>query len=261
MIPSPLSSVRPTQPFHRFTVDEYERMIALGILTEDHPVVLIRGELVVDRETWASPYRFTMDEYLRMIKHGILTENDRVEIGSGNAVKRIPTSARHCASVRRINLHVYRRLEDRVTIGFHDPIRLFDSEPEPDVSVAKFREDFYSSGTPRANDLLLVIEVGDSSLTHDRDVKGPLYAESRIPEYWIVNLPDDCLEVYRSPQPDGTYADKQVLLRDSKSKSRRSPASRSKLPICFSCFALGAYPQTLDLHGAVLTDSRQKRLP
>ena len=90
-----------------------------------------------------------------------------------------------------------------------NPVRLADSEPEPDV-VLKWSRDS-AQGKPSPPDILLLIEVADSSLEDDREVKGPLYAENGIAEYWIVNLTDRCLEVHRGPQPGGTYSDVRTL--------------------------------------------------
>ena len=101
----------------------------------------------------------------------------------------------------------------RRSSGVQDPVRLLDSEPEPDVSVLRPRADFYASGHPEPADIFLIIEVADSSLHDDRNIMKPLYAESGITEFWIVNLVDECLEVYRDPRPDGTYQDERVLKR------------------------------------------------
>ena len=92
-----------------------------------------------------------------------------------------------------------------------DPIILADSEPEPDYALLVRQADYYASRKPMANDVLLLVEVADSSLEYDREVKGPLYAQNGIAEYWIVNLIDNCVEVYRDPRPDGTYADVRTL--------------------------------------------------
>jgi Uma2 family endonuclease len=87
-----------------------------------------------------------------------------------------------------------------------DPIRLADSEPQPDFVLLIPRADFYASGKPVPADDYLIVEVADSSFDHDRDVKGPLYARNGIVEYWIINLNDDTVHVHRGPRPDGTYA-------------------------------------------------------
>lgn len=146
-----------------------------------------------------------------MIDSGILTENDPVELIRGEIVEKMPIGDQHAACVKRLNQQFLEAFGRRVTLGVQDPIRLADSEPEPDLSVLQRREDFYSSRTPTAADVLLVVEVADTTLNYDRDIKLPLYAENDIVEYWIVNLLDRCLEVYRQPQPDGTYRDAQTL--------------------------------------------------
>jgi Uma2 family endonuclease len=157
--------------------------------------------------------RYSVDDYEEMIRLGALTENDRVELIRGEIVAKMPIGDRHLVTVNRLNRLYNRRLGDLVIVSIQNPVRLDDSEPEPDVSLLRPREDEYASGKPRAADVLLLIEVSDSSLDYDRDVKKPLYAESGITEFWIVNLVDECLEVYRGPRPDGTYQEERVLRR------------------------------------------------
>jgi Uma2 family endonuclease len=158
-------------------------------------------------------HRFSVDDYEQMIEKGILGENDRVELIRGEILDKMAIGDPHTATVKRLN-HLFSRLVgDRVTLSIQDPIRLPDSEPEPDVALLRPQADYYASGKPLPPDVFLLIEVADSSLDFDRDVKRPLYAQSGIGEYWIVNLTDDCLEVYRRPQPDGSYGDVQTLRR------------------------------------------------
>ena len=104
-------------------------------------------------------------------------------------------------------------LGDSANVSIQNPVVLADSEPEPDIAILKPRDDFYESQKPRPKDVLLIIEVADSSIEEDREVKAPLYAENGITEYWIVNLDEDCLEVYRSPRANGAYRKKQILGR------------------------------------------------
>ncbi len=156
---------------------------------------------------------FSIDEYHQMIDCGILTEDDRVELIRGEITEKMPVSDRHCACVMRSNHLFTWRAGERAIVSIHNPVVLHDSEPEPDISLLRPRTDFYESAKPRAADLLLLIEVSDTTLERDRDVKRPLYAEANISEYWILNLIDDTLEVHRQPQPDGTYRDIQVLGR------------------------------------------------
>jgi Uma2 family endonuclease len=100
---------------------------------------------------------------------------------------------------------------DSAVVSIQNPIRLVDSEPEPDVALLLPRADFYASAKPGPADVLLLIEVADMTLEFDRDVKRPLYAEAGVVEYWILNLNDDCLELHRQPQPDGAYREVQTL--------------------------------------------------
>jgi len=158
-------------------------------------------------------HRFSVDDYEQMVERGILTEDDRVELIRGEIIDKMSIGDEHAAAVSRLNRLFSRALGDAAIVCIHDPIRLADSEPEPDVALAKPQDDFYASGKPRPADLLLVIEVADTSLEADREVKRPLYAENGIAEYWIVNLAEACIEVHRQPRADGTYQEVRTLRR------------------------------------------------
>jgi Uma2 family endonuclease len=154
-------------------------------------------------------HRFTVATYEKMIDFGILKEDDRVELIRGEIVAKMPIGDPHIACVDRLNRILVRAVGDDAIVSIQNPIRLADSEPEPDVVLKRPRHDFY--GKPGPADILLLIEVADASLEDDREVKRPLYAEAGIGEYWIVNLVDGCLEVHRQPRPDGTYAEVRTL--------------------------------------------------
>lgn len=158
-------------------------------------------------------HRFSVDEYERMIEHGILTENDRVELIRGEIIDKMAIGDPHASCVKRLNRLLGATFGGRSLISIQDPIRLMDSEPEPDVALLLPQADFYFSGKPRPADVLLLIEVSDSSLEYDRLVKLPMYAEAGISEFWIVNLEDNCLEVYRQPTSAGVYNDVRYLQR------------------------------------------------
>lgn len=158
-------------------------------------------------------HRFSVIEYDQMIEFGILTENDRVELIRGEIIEKMPIGDPHASCVKRCLRLFSSLIQDRATLSIQDPIRLPDSEPEPDVVLLEPRADFYASGKPVPDDLLLLIEVADSTLEFDREVKLPLYAENGIREYWIVNLQEECLEVHRNPAVDGTYRDCRTLRR------------------------------------------------
>jgi Uma2 family endonuclease len=146
-----------------------------------------------------------------MIQHGILTESNNVELIRGEIVLKMSKGNLHAWCLKQL-VRLFGGLSNgQATLNVQDPIYLADSAPEPDFSLLIFRDDSYKHGGPRATDALLVCEVADSSLDYDRETKGPLYAENGIAEYWIVNLVDRCLEVYRQPQADGTYADVRTL--------------------------------------------------
>jgi Uma2 family endonuclease len=157
--------------------------------------------------------KYSVDDYEEMIRLGVLTERDRVELIRGEIVPKMAIGPRHSTCVKRFNQLLTQRATGRAITGIQDPVRLPDSEPEPDVSLLRPRADFYESGHPQPSDIFLIIEVADSSLDDDRNIMKPLYAESGIQEYWIANLQDNCLEVHRGPQSDGTYQETRVLKR------------------------------------------------
>jgi Uma2 family endonuclease len=151
------------------------------------------------------PHRFTVADYHRMAEAGILDEDSHVELIRGQIVDMAPIGAPHLGMVNRLTRLLPAILDGRGVLSIQNPVRLDDgSEPEPDVAVLRPRADDYETATPRAADVLLVVEVADTSLGDDRDIKAPLYAESGIPECWIVNLVERVVEVYRQPE-NGRY--------------------------------------------------------
>jgi Uma2 family endonuclease len=165
------------------------------------------------REPLMAIARCSVDDYEEMIRVGLLMEKDRVELIRGQIVAKARIGPGNATCVRGLSRLFVTRVDDAAIVGVRDPIRLPDSEPEPDVSLLRPCADCYASGHPRPPDVWLVIAVADSVQDDAWNVRRPLYAESGIPEFWIVNLVDDCLEVYRDPQPDGTYRDTRILHR------------------------------------------------
>ena len=158
---------------------------------------------------------WTIEEYELMIERGILDEDDRVELIRGEIVEMTPIGVRHAACVIRIEELFHTTLGRSVIVSVQNPIRLpNDSEPQPDIVLLKRRSDFYANQRPGADAILLLIEVADTTLSSDRDVKMPIYAEAGIPEAWIVNLDEDVVEVYADPV-SGLYQKKQVARRGS----------------------------------------------
>jgi len=149
------------------------------------------------------PHRFTVADYHRMGAAGILDEDCRVELIRGQIIDMHPIGGPHVIVVNRLNRLLAASVEGRAIVSVQNPVRLDDgSEPQPDFSLLRPRADECDMQTPSASEVLLVIEVSDSSLEVDRAVKVPLYAESGIPEYWIVNLRERWVEVYRMPKRD-----------------------------------------------------------
>src|SRR5881397_290366 len=144
--------------------------------------------------------RFTVDEYHRMGEAGILNEDDRVELIRGEIVKMSPIGIQHAACVARLTEILLGRLRGRATLWPQNPLTILpDSEPQPDIILLRHRADFYAGELPGPDDVALLVEVADTSLRYDRHVKGPLYAEAGVQDYWIVDLTGGAVEVHREP--------------------------------------------------------------
>ena len=142
-------------------------------------------------------------DYHKMIEANILGENDRVELIYGQLINMSAVSSSHSGRVNRISSFFIRNLSpDEYVICVQNPITLADenSEPEPDIVIARFREDFYTKSHPSPADIHLLIEVSNTTLNYDRKVKTKLYAEANIAEYWIINTDKAEIEVYKYPK-------------------------------------------------------------
>ena len=161
-------------------------------------------------------FRLNVSQYHQMSEAGIFSENDKVELINGEIIEMSPIGRRHAACVDRINRLFSNILGIKVIVRVQNPIILNNlSEPEPDIALLKPRADFYESGHPQPQDIFLLIEVADSSLEYDRDVKIPLYASSGISEVWLVDIYEQVIIVYRYPSENG-YSDIQTLSRGEK---------------------------------------------
>ena len=157
--------------------------------------------------------RFTADEDHRMAEVGILSERDRVELIDGEIVVMSPIGNRHSACVSKANRALVRAVGDDAIVQPQSSVRLdLYYEPEPDLVLLRPRADFYSSRERGPEDVLLIIEIADSSLEYDRDVKAPVYAAARIPEYWLADL--DANVVWRFLAPErGRYQSLEAFRR------------------------------------------------
>lgn len=135
-----------------------------------------------------------------MAEAGILSPHDRVELIDGEIVQMAPIGSYHAACVDTLTRLFMETLGRRVIVRVQNPVRLGErSEPEPDIALLRPRADVYRDSHPRPEDVLLIVEVSHSTVEYDRDVKTPLYAEAGIPELWLVNLDEDCIDGLSDP--------------------------------------------------------------
>ncbi len=167
--------------------------------------------------TQVTTKRFTLAEYHRLIELGFLTEDDRVELIRGELVQIAAKGTLHSVSNTKLLRDLDRLVGDLAVVRGQEPIILpSDSEPEPDVAIARGQPDDYLLNHPYPNDILLVIEVSDSTLEYDQTIKLSLYAQDQIQYYWIVNLVANQLECYSQPYQDSQgnfgYRIRQIAL-------------------------------------------------
>ena len=156
---------------------------------------------------------FTVDDYYRMAEFGILSPEDRVELIDGEIIEMSPMGTRHISCVMRATQAFSGAFKGKAMVSVQLPLRLSNyTEPEPDLTLLKSRADFYAAQKPAAKDAYLVLEVSDTTLDFDRNVKLPRYAAAGILEVWIANLQEDLLLVYREPSGN-SYKTNRILRR------------------------------------------------
>ncbi len=154
----------------------------------------------MDTEAGVATYRFSVEEFNKLGEAGIFDEDDRVELLDGEIIVMSPIGSRHAGTVMQINWALQHKLDDRVLFNLQNPAVLDDfSEPLPDITLLKPRADFYKTAHPRPEDILLLVEVSDTTLAYDRGRKLRKYAEREIREVWIVNVNANRIERYCSP--------------------------------------------------------------
>ena len=145
-------------------------------------------------------HRFTLSEYQALYDAGVIGIEPRLELIEGDIIDMSPINPPHSAHVTRLSSLFHRRIGDEAIILVQAPLNIDEhSQPEPDICLLKPRADFYARAHPGPGDVLLVVEVADTTLRTDRTIKTRLYARSGIPEMWLLNLADSILEVYRQP--------------------------------------------------------------
>lgn len=160
----------------------------------------MRGDLVTNFQPQPKRLRFTVDDYYKMIELGMLENYERAEIIDGELIQKMTIGDRHAWVVDLLNRFFSRNLADNILVRVQNPLRLSDyDEPEPDILLADLSK-YDGKRHPRPNEVILVVEVSDATLKYDRDEKLPLYAKAEIQEVWIVNLRSNVIEVHQDPE-------------------------------------------------------------
>lgn len=162
---------------------------------------------MVDSTSSHSHHRVTVDEYYDMARTGLIAPDARVELIEGEVVRMAPIGDRHGGAVEELDELLHRAVAGRARVRCQMPMRLGDySEPEPDFVVMRLRTGRDDRAHPSAADVFLVVEISDSTLRYDLDVKVPLYARHGVPEVWVIDLKHHRFHRYRSPARD-SYQD------------------------------------------------------
>jgi Uma2 family endonuclease len=149
-------------------------------------------------------YPLTINHFQKMIETGIFDEDEHIELIEGELLVMAPIGPVHSSQTRKLNRLFSQSVGDLAIVDIQNPIVLDDnSEPEPDMALLRPRDDFYETATPRTHDVLLLVEVADSTLSYDKNTKIPLYARHGIPEVWLINVPNKQVEIYLKPSPEG----------------------------------------------------------
>ncbi len=157
------------------------------------------------------PKRFRVEDFRRMTEAGILPEESGWEIIDGYLIDKMSIGSKHASTVKKLNRKLTLMFEDKAIISVQDPIYINEyNEPEPDIALLKPRKDFYEESHPTPQDVLLIIEVSNSTIEYDRAIKKTLYAEAGIKEFWLINLKENTIECYSSPK-NGNYRLAEIL--------------------------------------------------
>ena len=163
----------------------------------------------VQAQTEHQPRLITVEQYEQMVQAGVFPEDDRIELIEGQMINMSPIGASHSGQVKGLNRLLAKYVTEAALISIQDPIRLPQSEPQADLALLKPKDDFYAGGHPAASDVLLVVEVSDTTADYDLNVKIPLYGRSGIAEAWLIDLASRSIEVYRGPSRAG-FREKQT---------------------------------------------------
>lgn len=150
-------------------------------------------------------HRWTVAEYHRMAEVGLLHEDSRVELIDGEIIEMAPIGSEHAGHNNHLLSLLAYYLHGKAIVAGQNPVILGGyEEPQPDIALLRWRNDYYRTAHPHAEDVLLIIEISDSTLRYDHDVKIPLYAKNGIPEVWLLDVQNRQLEIQREPV-NGVY--------------------------------------------------------
>jgi Uma2 family endonuclease len=153
---------------------------------------------IADSPAVLQRHRLTVDEYYRMGHAGVFAPDARVELIEGEVIDMAPIGTRHASAVKKLNALLSAAAGGSAIVAVQDPLRLSDaSEPEPDLMLLRPRADFYAHAHPGPADVLLLIEVSDTTVAYDRGIKLDLYAKHRVAEVWIVDLDNNVVRFFR----------------------------------------------------------------
>lgn len=220
-------------PVPRFSVDQYHRMIAAGVLTEGDGVELIEGR-VVHKGQWRAggpvAYRFSPDQALQLVAGGIVTEEDAFALTEQGGEAKMPRSPGHDSAIERTDDALRPLLPAGWRLRIQCAVRLSGGEPEPDLAVVQGPVGRYDRQHPQPAEIATIVEVSDTSLAYDRTLKLRGYARSGIPVYWVVNLEDRQVEVYADPvSPPG--ADPHYQTRTDYRPGQQVPVTIAGTPV------------------------------
>ncbi len=160
--------------------------------------------------------KFTVEEYHKLGEVGIIGPDERTELIDGDIMLMAPMGSGHVSCVGRLLKMFFKALGDRATILSQTPVRLNNGlEPEPDLSILHPREDCYRHQLPQHQNVYLLIEVADTTINNDRNVKSVHYSQAGIIELWIVDIRAELVEVYRNPGPNGYESIQQFRRGDT----------------------------------------------
>ena len=148
-------------------------------------------------------HRISVDDFYRMAEVGILRQDNRLELIEGDIIDMAPIGSVHAATVKRLAKLFMDAVGNSSIVSVQDPVRLdVYSEPQPDIALLRPRDDYYRDAHPQCGDVLLIVEVAETSLAYDQGTKVPLYARHDIPEVWVLDVRGNQLHIYRQPERD-----------------------------------------------------------